>query len=148
MDIEIKTFEQLSKDELYEILRVRTAVFVVEQECPYQEVDDKDQKALHIIGKKNKRVIAYARAFNAGDYDVEASIGRVLVDVDHRDKGLGQQVMKASMEAVKSRFNTNVVVVSAQQYLKNFYRDLGFTVTGEPYLEDEIPHIKMICTPL
>lgn len=148
MDIEIKTFEQLSKDELYEILRARTAVFVVEQECPYQEVDDKDQKALHIIGKKNKRVIAYARAFNAGDYDVEASIGRVLVDVDHRDKGLGQQVMKASMEAVKSRFNTNVVVVSAQQYLESFYKDLGFTVTGEPYLEDEIPHIKMICTPL
>lgn len=143
MKIQVKTFEQLSKEELYEILRARTAIFVVEQECAYQEVDNKDQIALHVIGTENGRVIAYSRIFKAGDYTDEASIGRVLVDVDRRNEGLGQEIMEVSMKAVKKHFIADTMVVSAQRYLVKFYKDLGFTVVGEPYLEDGIPHIKM-----
>jgi len=146
MEIKIKSYKELTKAELYEILRARTAVFVVEQDCPYQEVDNKDQFALHVMGTISGQLVAYARIFKAGDYTPEASIGRVLVGISHRSKGLGQEIMKASLEAVKTRFKTNKVMVSAQRYLENFYKDLGFKVSGEPYLEDGIPHIRMTCT--
>ena len=148
MEIHIKSFAELSKAELYEVLGERTAVFVVEQDCPYQEVDNKDQIALHVLGKEAGQLVAYARIFKAGDYASEASIGRVLVRLSHRDKGLGQEIMKASIAAVKTRFKTDTVVVAAQRYLEKFYEDLGFRVMGEPYLEDGIPHIKMVRSPL
>lgn len=146
MEIRIRSFEELSRDELYEILKERTAVFVVEQNCPYQEVDDKDQIALHVLGIEAGKLIAYARIFKAGDYTPEPSIGRVLVRKSHRNRGLGQEIMKASLDAVKSRLKSDIAVVSAQCYLEKFYEELGFRSTGEPYLEDGIPHIKMICT--
>ena len=146
MEIKIKTYDELSKAELYEVLRARTAVFVVEQECAYQEVDNKDQIALHAMATEDGKLIAYSRIFNAGDYAPEASIGRVLVDFSHRNKGLGQEIMKASLEAVKTHFNTDTVMVSAQRYLVKFYEELGFQTRGEPYLEDGIPHIKMVCS--
>lgn len=148
MEVLIKSFDALSKEELYEILRVRTAIFVVEQECAYQEVDNHDQKALHVMGMEQGELIAYSRVFRAGDYTDEASIGRVLVIHPHRNKGLARAIMKASLEAVKTQFNTNTVTVSAQRYLEGFYEDLGFRIFGEPYLEDGIPHIKMICSSL
>ena len=148
MEIRIKSYEELSKAELYQVLRERTAIFVVEQNCPYQEVDNKDQMALHVMGIESGELIAYARVFKAGDYDTEASIGRVLVGKSHRNRGLGQEIMKASLEAVKTQFKTDTVVVSAQRYLKKFYEDLGFKITGDPYLEDGIPHIKMVCSSL
>lgn len=148
MEVLIKSFDALSKEELYEILRVRTAIFVVEQECAYQEVDNHDQKALHVMGTEQGELIAYSRVFRAGDYTDEASIGRVLVTHPHRSKGLARAIMKASLEAVKTQFNTNTVTVSAQRYLEGFYEDLGFRIFGEPYLEDGIPHIKMICSSL
>lgn len=148
MEIKVRTYDELSKAELYEILRERTAVFVVEQKCPYQEVDDKDQIALHVMGLEAGKLIAYARIFRAGDYAPEACIGRVLVRDSHRGRGLGQEIMKASLEVVKNNLNTNTVAVSAQQYLVKFYEDLDFQITGEPYLEDGIPHIKMICSSL
>ena len=144
MDIRIKTFDELSKTELYEILRERTAVFIVEQECAYQEVDDKDQVAVHVMGREAGDLIAYTRIFKAGDYASQACIGRVLVHRLHRNKGLGQEIMKASLEVVKKRFKTDTVMVSAQRYLEKFYQELGFQTTGEPYLEDGIPHIKMV----
>jgi len=146
MEIKIKTYDELSTAELYEMLRARTAVFVVEQECAYQEVDNKDQIALHVMGMEDDKLIAYSRIFNAGDYAPEASVGRVLVDFSHRNRGLGQEIMKASLEAVKSHFKTNKVMVSAQRYLVKFYEELGFQISGEPYLEDGIPHIKMVCS--
>lgn len=148
MEIKIKSYDELSKAELYEVLRARTAVFVVEQECAYQEVDNKDQKAIHVMGTENGQLVAYARMFKAGDYAPEASIGRVLVVKSHRNMGLAREIMKASLEAVKTRFKTNTVMVSAQRYLEKFYKELDFRVTGDPYLEDGIPHIKMICTSL
>ena len=145
MEISIKSFDELTKEELYEILRERTAVFVMEQECAYQEVDDKDQIALHVMGREAGELVAYTRMFKPGDYMSEACIGRVLVRKSHRSKGLGREIMKASMEAVKTHLNTNTVAVSAQHYLEKFYKELGFHIIGEPYLEDGIPHIKMIC---
>ena len=144
MEITVKSFEELSKEELYELLSVRTEIFVVEQECPYQEVDFKDQKALHVMGREKGKLVAYSRIFKGGDYMHEASIGRVLVTKNYRESGLGYEIMKASMTAIRTSFGTNTMAVSAQEYLKEFYNELGFIETGAPYLEDNIPHIKMV----
>lgn len=144
MEITVKSFEELSKEELYEMLSVRTEIFVVEQDCAYQEVDSKDQKALHVLGKETGKLVAYSRIFKGGDDMQEASIGRVLVTKGHREKGLGYEIMKASMDAVKTSFHTDTMAVSAQQYLQKFYNELGFKEIDKPYLEDGIPHIKMI----
>ncbi len=139
-----KTFSELSTMELYAILQLRSEVFVVEQNCVYQDIDDKDQNALHVIGFKNKRVVAYTRIFKPGDYFSTAGIGRVVVAEKERSHGYGYVIMKHSIKACKSYFNEKKVKVSAQTYLKNFYNTLGFQQIGEEYLEDGIPHIAMI----
>jgi ElaA protein len=144
MDITVKTFEELNTTELYNILQLRSAVFVVEQDCVYQDLDGKDQKALHVIGTKNKNVIAYTRIFKSGDYFKEASIGRVVVAEGERRYGYGKVIMDASIQAVKQRLGETVIKISAQTYLTSFYNSLGFKETGEGYLEDGIPHIAMI----
>jgi len=143
MKIDVKTFEELSKKELYELLRLRAEVFVVEQDCVYQDLDGKDQKALHIIGSKNEKIIAYTRIFKPGYYFQEASIGRVVVKHDERKYGYGQVIMTASIRAVKEHFGETLIHLSAQTYLKKFYNSLGFEQVGEGYLEDGIPHIGM-----
>lgn len=143
MEIRIKTFNQLSLSELYTILKLRAEVFVVEQNCVYQDIDGKDQKALHVIGEANGEIVAYTRCFNKGFYFDEASIGRVLVKQEHRKYGYGHQIMTASLQAIKDRFNTEHIKISAQQYLMKFYESHGFTSLGDGYLEDGIPHIAM-----
>jgi ElaA protein len=140
----LKHFTQLNTTELYDLLQLRSEVFVVEQDCVYQDIDGKDEKALHILGYKNKKLVAYTRVFKPGDYFEAASIGRVVVAVNERKNKFGYDIMNAAMEAVKKQFNTNEISISAQTYLKRFYNKLGFYETGEPYLEDGIPHIKMI----
>lgn len=144
MKITVKTFEQLSKTELYNILKLRSEVFVVEQDCVYQDIDGKDEKALHIIGIKNNKVIAYTRCFKPVDYFKEASIGRVVVKRSQRKFKYGNEVMLVSIETIKQHFNTTVIKLSAQCYLNKFYTNLGFNPIGEEYLEDGIPHIAMI----
>ncbi|VAW10458.1 N-acetyltransferase ElaA [hydrothermal vent metagenome] len=144
LDITIKHFNELSTKELYDILQLRNEVFVVEQDCVYQDLDGKDEKALHIIGKKENKIVAYARVFKAGDYLTEASIGRVVVKSPERKYGFGIVIMKAAMAAIQERFSETLIALSAQTYLKRFYNSLGFTEVGEEYLEDGIPHIKMI----
>ncbi|MEO9891903.1 GNAT family N-acetyltransferase [Aurantibacter sp.] len=144
MEILVKTFEELTKQELYEILQLRSEVFVVEQDCVYQDLDGKDQKALHVFAKKNGRFAAYSRIFKPGDYFTEASIGRVLVKKCDRKYGYGQKIMKASIKAIQNNFNQKDIHISAQLYLKKFYESLGFNQVGEEYLEDGIPHIAMI----
>lgn len=139
-----KTFNQLTKDELYEILRLRAEVFVVEQDCPYQDVDNKDQKALHILGFKNERLIAYTRIFKLNDYFEFASIGRVVVALKERKHKYGYDLMLASIMAINIHFKEFTIAISAQVYLKKFYTNLGFIQDGDPYLEDNIPHIYMI----
>jgi ElaA protein len=140
----LKHFTQLNTTELYDLLQLRSEVFVVEQDCVYQDIDGKDEKALHILGYKNKKLVAYTRVFKPGDYFEAASIGRVVVAVNERKNKFGYDIINAAMEAVKKQFNTNEISISAQTYLKRFYNKLGFYETGEPYLEDGIPHIKMI----
>ena len=144
LDIYIKSFNELSLEELYYLLQLRSEVFVVEQDCAYQDVDGKDQKALHIIGKKDNVIIAYTRIFKQGDYFKEASIGRVVVSEKARHLKYGHQLMVASIKVIENSFHTKEIKLSAQKYLEKFYNNLGFKTIGEPYLEDGIPHIAMV----
>jgi ElaA protein len=146
LSISVKPFDELSLDQLYAILQLRSEVFVVEQECVYQDVDDKDQKALHVMGYKNNKLVAYARIFQPGDYFDLASIGRVVVKDSERKNKYGYLIMQASVKAIKAHYNESIIKISAQCYLEKFYNDLGFKQKGEPYLEDGIPHIAMIKT--
>jgi len=144
IQIEVKKFDALTTQELYDLLRLRSQVFVVEQDCVYEDIDGKDQKALHVIGTKDGAMIAYARIFKPGDYVNEASIGRVVVKKGQRKLGLGKYIMKEAIHAVRKHFNEKVIRVSAQMYLERFYHELGFNQIGDGYLEDGIPHISMI----
>lgn len=140
----VKTFNELTTNDLYSLLQLRSEVFVVEQDCVYQDIDGKDQKAIHVLGFKNNKLIAYTRLFKPGDYFKEASIGRVVVKENERQFKYGYDIMNASIKAVKDLFNETTIKISAQTYLKNFYNNLGFTKIGEEYLEDGIPHIAMV----
>ena len=144
LNIKTKSFKELSTDELYAILQLRSEVFVVEQNCVYQDIDQKDQKALHIMGYKEDQLVAYTRIFKPGDYFKYASIGRVLVKSEARQSKYGYDIMQASIKAIEGRFNATKIKISAQTYLRKFYNNLGFTQVGEDYLEDDIPHIGML----
>ena len=143
MDFKVKSFSELTITELYQILQLRSEVFVVEQDCVYQDVDNKDQKALHVFGKKNNTIVAYTRIFKAGDYFEKASIGRVVVKESERKFKFGHELMKASINVIKEVLNEEEIIISAQLYLKKFYESHGFYQVGEGYLEDGIPHIRM-----
>ena len=144
VSIFVKSFEELSKLELYKILRLRAEVFIVEQDCVYQDVDDKDQKALHVILKKSEEIIGYTRLFWPGDYFKEASIGRVVISKKERDNNYGSELMKASILAISEKMKEKKIKISAQTYLKIFYNNLGFLESGKEYLEDGIPHVAML----
>lgn len=143
----VKFFNELTINELYDILQLRSEVFVVEQDCVYQDIDGKDRKALHVIGHDdNDVIVAYTRLFDAGDYFENASIGRVVVAKNVRAYGFGHVLMKASIAAIESHYHRKTIKISAQTYLKSFYESHGFSPTGEEYLEDGIPHMAMIRT--
>lgn len=144
INILVKTYQDLSKDELYKILQLRSEVFVVEQDCVYQDIDGKDQKALHVLGLKKDELLAYSRVFKPGDYFNEAAIGRVVVIKPERGKGYANTIMINSIKAIENIYKESTIKVSAQTYLRKFYNDLGFHQVGEEYLEDGIPHIAMI----
>lgn len=142
--IKVKYFKELTKQELYSILQLRSEVFVVEQDCVYQDIDGKDQNALHVLGFKNDALVAYTRIFKAGDYFKQSSLGRVVVSKNERQYKYGYDIMKASIKAIKEVFNETTIIISAQVYLKKFYNSIGFYEIGKEYLEDGIPHIEMI----
>lgn len=144
MRIEIKKFNELDIQELYDVLQLRSEVFVVEQDCVYQDMDDKDQIALHIMGYKNNKIVAYTRVFKPGDYFKEASIGRVVVRRSERKYGYGLKIMQASIEIIHKNYGVVPIHISAQKYLTKFYSSLGFAIIGEEYLEDGIPHVGML----
>ena len=144
LNIHVKPFKELNTTELYQVLQLRTEIFVVEQDCVYQDMDGKDQKALHVLGYKNSELVAYTRIFSPGDYFKEASIGRVVVKQSERKHKHGYEIMVSSINAIKLNFKTDKIRISAQTYLKRFYNNLGFNEVGEEYLEDGIPHIHMI----
>lgn len=141
---QIKTFSELSTVDLYELLRLRSEVFVVEQDCVYQDIDNKDQKAYHILGYKENQLIAYSRIFDSGDYFDLPSIGRIVVKEDQRKLKYGHQLVDESIQFILKNFTDKNVLISAQTYLTRFYNSHGFQKVGEGYLEDGIPHIKMI----
>ncbi|MDX1542978.1 MAG: GNAT family N-acetyltransferase [Christiangramia sp.] len=142
--IEVKKFSELDLTELYYILQLRSEVFVVEQDCVYQDIDGKDFDALHVLGKKHDEIVAYTRCFKPGYYFEEAAIGRVVVKASERKFGYGHEIMKASDKAISDHYNTSHIKLSAQQYLIKFYESHGYKTDGEGYLEDGIPHIAMI----
>lgn len=139
----IKRFETLSVIELYAILHLRSKVFVVEQNCVYQDIDGKDKIALHLMGEYEGQIVAYSRLFKAGDYFEDASIGRVVVDGAFRDKKWGHELMHQAISGIEQHFGTTKITISAQLYLKKFYESHLFVPSSAMYLEDDIPHIEM-----
>jgi len=139
----IKTFETLSVNELYDILRLRSEIFVVEQNCVYLDLDGKDKKALHLFGEFEGKIVAYSRLFKPGISFENASIGRVVVDANYRDKKWGHDLMREAISGIQSHFGESKITIGAQLYLKKFYESHGFVQTSEMYLEDDIPHIEM-----
>ncbi len=142
-EFKIKRFNELSLSDLYQVLKLRSEVFVVEQNCVYQDIDGKDERALHLIGSFDGEIIAYSRLFAAGDYFDNASIGRVVISAKYRDRKWGHDLLTAAITGIKEYFGTASITISAQLYLKKFYENHGFVQQGEEYLEDGIPHIEM-----
>ncbi|MGE8432900.1 GNAT family N-acetyltransferase [Chryseobacterium joostei] len=140
----IKTFDEFTVTELYSILKARIDVFVIEQNCPYPDLDNYDQKAVHIWAEENGEVLAYCRIFNKGIKYDETSIGRVLTTEKARGKSLGKLLIQYAVETIENRFRTSEIRISAQDYLLRFYSGFGFEDTGNKYLEDDIPHTEMI----
>lgn len=139
-----KSFEELSKLELYKILGLRSEVFIIEQHCNYQDVDGKDLKSYHLMAWHGENLVAYTRTLPPGVSFQEASIGRVLTSAKYRRLGLGIELMQRSIEKVHLTFGKQPIKIGAQLYLKQFYEGLGFVKCSDEYLEDEIPHIKML----
>lgn len=136
-------FKNLSPLTLHYIYKLRCEVFVVEQQCAYADVDDKDLQARHLCVFDNEQVIAYARLLPPGVSYESCSIGRVVVNPLYRHQKLGRKLMEKAIDYCCQLFNANTITISAQHYLQTFYESLGFTSTGSVYLEDDIPHIKM-----
>ena len=147
MRIEIKSFSALSLEELYALLRVRSEIFVVEQQCIYLDLDGKDNAALHVLAWKGSELCGYCRVFRPGDYFEEASIGRVAVPTEFRGHGYGARLMEFTIEAIHREIGPCPIAISAQAYLQRFYEALGFKAEGELYKEDGIPHLRMVYTP-
>ena len=140
----IKTWEQLKTKELYSILKLRSKVFVVEQNCVYQDIDDKDKLAIHVFGFVEGKIIAYSRLFNKKEYFKETSFGRAVVELTNRGKGIGDMLVEKSLLTIKEKYKEQKVKISAQAHLVNFYKKHGFKTIGKEYLEDGIPHIAML----
>ena len=142
MKFDAKRFDELDNKTLHDIFLVRSEVFVVEQECVYQDIDRKDLESIHIIGTKKKKIIAYSRIMSLNSEF--CSIGRVLVKKEFRKKGIGIKLMEKSIEKARKLYSQKKIKISAQEYLKNLYTNLGFKQCGIWYWLDRIPHIDMI----
>lgn len=142
-EFKIKRFNELSLPELHQVLQLRSEVFVVEQNCVYQDIDGKDSKAIHVLGYADDNVAVYCRLFAPGDYFEQASIGRVVISAGYRDRKWGHELMRTAIQAIADNYGTSRITISAQLYLKKFYGSHGFVQIGEEYLEDGIPHIRM-----
>ena len=141
----LKKFNDLTLNEFHDILQLRINIFVVEQNCPYPELDNKDKIAFHLFGiNQEKKIIAYTRIFKPGDYYKEAAFGRVVVHHEYRSQKIGFQLVKQTIFETRKLFGNINIKIGAQTYLKNFYQSLGFHQVGDDYIEDGIPHIYMV----
>jgi ElaA protein len=139
-----KAFDRLTVTELYDAMHLRLAVFVVEQQCWYQDADGLDQNCLHLLGRlPSGRLVCYLRIVPPGHKYAEPSIGRVVVDKNFRGSGIGTVLMTRGIEITVDKYPAIGIRIAAQKYLERFYRRFGFTSTGNDYLEDGIPHVEM-----
>tara|TARA_B100001741_G_C16449447_1_gene549671 strand:- start:181 stop:630 length:450 start_codon:yes stop_codon:yes gene_type:complete len=148
MDIEwrFKSFEDLTKSELHEMMILRQQVFIVEQDCPYQDADVKDKYSHHLLGYIKGGLVAYLRLVKPGISYEEMSFGRIVIALTHRGSGLGIALMKEGIKQSIILYGTSNNRISAQSHLLPFYQKFGFVSTGKEYLEDDIPHTEMIKT--
>lgn len=144
MNWDVKYFDKLTPQELYAMIRLRNEVFVVEQNCVFQDADNKDQSCYHLLGWQNENLIAYARLIPPGVIYTKMSIGRVVTSPSVREKGKGKELMKNAIEKLIELFGDQPIQIGAQLYLKKFYESFGFCQTSAIYLEDGIEHIEMI----
>jgi ElaA protein len=140
----VKKFDELSLQELYAILQLRSEVFVVEQNCVFQDMDNKDQSSYHLMGCENNKLIAYTRLIPPGITYPFSSIGRVVTSSSARGSGIGKMLMEKSIQELEQLFGRQPVKIGAQLYLREFYHSFGFKQAGDIYIEDGIDHIEMI----
>ena len=139
----IKSFEELNKAELYQIIQLRIAVFIVEQDCPYPDLDDMDQDAQHLWVEDAGEIVCYLRVNPAGSRFSEPSLGRIVTKKSHRNRGLAEMLIKRAIDLVSEK-ESRAIRISAQCYLEKYYEKFGFIKASEEYLEDDIPHIEML----
>ncbi|MCF8339401.1 MAG: GNAT family N-acetyltransferase [Chitinophagaceae bacterium] len=142
----VKSFEELLPEELYQLLRLRSEVFVVEQNCVFLDLDNKDQQSIHLMGWINNNIAVYVRILPPGLAYDEPSIGRVVSSPAYRRTGAGRILMEKAIELTSDMYKGENIRIGAQYYLKNFYGSLGFEIQGDIYLEDGIDHIEMLKT--
>jgi ElaA protein len=148
VDWQVKHYNDLSLNEFHDLIALRIAVFVIEQNCPYQELDGKDKKSYHLICRNgNGTIVSTARIIPPGIAYPQVAIGRVVADASARGLGLGHELMRQCMRFIVDEFGKVPVILSAQKHLENYYASHGFVSTGKEYLEDNIPHVEMIYTP-
>ena len=140
MELHVKSYELLSKDELFNIICERINVFVVEQQCSYQEVDSIDKQALHVFYKNGETIVAYTRIYKQDD---AVHFGRVLVNQQYRGQDIGRQIVSQTINEINIRYPQEIIKIAGQTYLKAFYTSFGFQIVSEEYLEDGIPHYDM-----
>lgn len=143
----LKTFHDLTPSELYDILRLRSEVFVVEQDCVFLDMDNKDQQCHHLMGIQDRQIVAYTRLVPPGHIYQQPSIGRVVTAPSVRRSGIGRLLMQQSIDGIYQLFGRQPILIGAQLYLKRFYESHGFNQVSDVYLEDGIEHIHMLKTP-
>lgn len=140
-----KKFDELGTRELYDILALREDIFIVEQNCPYHDLDYKDHNSVHLYKKVGDEIVSYVRILPRGiSYEKSPSIGRVITKREYRKKGYSKEILSKAIEYILNEFKENTIEISAQEYLIKFYWEFGFETKGEIYLEDNLPHIHMI----
>lgn len=146
MSWHIKKFNELSVEELYKILALRSEVFVVEQACPYLDCDGKDMKSYHLFCERDGEVVANVRIIEKGISYEEVSLGRVIVRKDNRGTGIAREMLQKAIEFVHAHLGERAIKIQAQAYLLDFYKSLGFKPVSGEYLENNIPHVEMLYT--
>ena len=144
IDWQFAAFDALTLNQLYGALQLRSAVFVVEQACIFQDMDGADTQAMHLLGTSGGQLVAYARCFAAGVKFKEASIGRLITRGALRGSGAGHVLVRHAIDSITQQWGPQAIRIGAQARLENFYRQHGFEATGAPYIEDGIPHIEML----
>ena len=142
MELFVRRFDELDIHDLYEIMKLRCDVFIVEQECHYEDIDGRDINAIHVYLKDNNEIVEYLRILDKGVVFKEVSIGRVIAK--RRRVGIGSELLKAGLKAAKKYYNADKIKIEAQVYAKSFYERVGFKVCGAEFLEDGIPHVPMV----